>query len=79
MDCSFIAIIIFPVAYAILLALDINSLSPITQINTQIITPVNYFVTGIVALACSALYLLVLDIISIVKGENQNVKSKSKD
>lgn len=76
---GFAAIVIFPVAYAILLALDINSLSPITQIDTQIITPVNYFVTGIIALGCSALYLLVLDIISIVKGENQNVKSKSKD
>ena len=76
---AFVATILIPLVYGVLLAFNINSLSPITQISTEIINPVNYFIAGIIILFCGALYLLIIDIIKTVKGENQNVKSKSRD
>ena len=68
-------IAIFPVVYGVLLGFDINSLSSFTQVTTDEINPVNYFVAGIIILFCGALYLLVLDVIKTAKGENQNAKN----
>ena len=68
-------IAIFPVVYGVLLGFDINGLSPFTQVTTDEINPVNYFVAGIIVLFCGALYLLVLDVIKTAKGENQNAKN----
>ena len=76
---SFLLIVLVPLVYAALLAFNFDQFSFITQIDTKELTPINYFVMGVAAVSCSATYLLVLDIISTVKGENQNVKSKSKD
>lgn len=76
---SFLSIIFIPVVYAVLLGFSVDGVSIITQIESKEINPVNYFVMCIITLACSALYLLVLDIISVMKGENPDVKSKSRD
>ena len=76
---SFLSILLIPIVYAILLACNVDEVSSIVQIDSHQLTPINYFVMGVSILACSAVYLLVLDIISIIKGENQNVKSKSKN
>lgn len=75
----FIECISVPVAYAILLIFDIHVLSFVTQIETSNLTGVNYFVMGVITVFCSALYLLVLDIIKTIKGENPNVKDKPRD
>ena len=76
---AFVMLILLPIVYGVLLGFNIDTLSFITQIETSILTGINYFVMAVVTAICSALYLLVLDIIGTVKGENQNVKSKSKD
>ena len=76
---AFVLLISLPIIYGVLLGFNIDTLSFITQIETSILTGINYFVMAVVTAICSALYLLVLDIIGTVKGENQNVKSKSKD
>ena len=75
----FICITLLPIIYAILLAFNIDNLSFITQISTKEITAINYFVMGVIVLASSAIYLFVLNIIAIVKGETPDVKSKSKN
>ena len=74
---AFGVIALLPFVYGILLAFGVDALSPFTQISTSELNPVNYFVAGIIILFCGALYLLIIDIIKTVKGENQNVKSKS--
>ena len=74
----FLCALLLPTVYAILLAFSVDGLSFITQIDTKQINPINYFVMGIATISCSALYLLVLDVIATVKGENPNVKSKSR-
>ena len=76
---SFASIILIPVVYAILLAFSVDGVSIITQIETKELNPINYFVMGVITVICSALYLLVLDIVSTVKGEGSDVKSKSRD
>ena len=76
---GFVSIIFIPVVYAILLAFSVDGVSFITQIDTKELNPINYFVMGVITVSCSALYLLVLDIISTVKGENPDVKNKSRN
>lgn len=76
---AFATIIFLPIVYAVLLAFSVDEVSIITQIDSHDLNPINYFVMGVITLSCSALYLLVLDIISTLKGENPDVKSKSKD
>lgn len=76
---SFLCIILIPVIYAILLGFSVDGVSIITQIDSKELNPINYFVMCIITLGCSALYLLVLDIIATMKGENSDVKSKSRN
>ena len=76
---GFVSIIFIPVVYAVLLAFSVDGVSFITQIETKELNPINYFVMGIITIGCSALYLLVLDIISTAKGENPDVKNKSRN
>ena len=76
---SFVSIILIPVVYAVLLAFSVDGVSIITQIETKELNPINYFVMGVITVICSALYLLVLDIVSTIKGEGTDVKSKSRD
>ena len=76
---GFAVTIFIPLVYAVLLAFSVDGVSFITQIATKEINPINYFVMGVITISCSALYLLVLDIISTAKGENINVKNKSRN
>ena len=76
---SFLSIVLLPIVYAVLLGLGIDDLSFITQISTKEITGINYFVMGVITVGCAAIYLFVLDIITTVKGEYSDVKSKSKN
>ena len=76
---AFAITFVIPVVYIVLLVFDIHALSIVTQINTDIINPVNYFVMGIITISISSLYLFVLDVISTLKGENPDVKNKSKN
>ncbi len=74
----FASLLVIPAVYAALLGFSVDVISIVTQIETKEITPINYFVMGVITLFCSATYIFVLDIITTVKGENPNVKSKSK-
>ena len=74
---GFMVTIIIPLIYAVLLGLNIDSLYIITQIDTRTIVPANYFAMLICVAACAALYIFVLNVIEIARGETDYAKNKS--
>ena len=75
---TFIICLITPVVYIVLLMFNVDSLDSITGIATSHLTLGSYVPGAIAALIDIGLYIVVLDIIEAVKGENLNVSSKSR-
>ena len=65
----FIASLLLPVTYIVLLVLNADSLSVFTQIETSILTIGNYFTGAATAVITAASYLLIFNIINIIKGD----------
>lgn len=63
------------IIYAVLIAFSVDVLAVATQIDTSVLTGINFFAGGIIVVACASVYLLVLSIIQTVKGEVDDVKS----
>lgn len=70
----FLITILFPLAYFVLLGFDIRILDKYTFIDSQLTTVPNYFIGGLCVLISGALYLFIMSLIEIIKGENIDVK-----
>ena len=75
---ALLSIFIVPIIYFVLLGFSIDSLNKITGITTNMITPVQYFVGIAASVISGSLYLLILNIVEIIKGEYTYAKSKSR-
>ena len=76
---ALIGIFSLPLIYFVLIGFGVNSLEKVTQINTAILTPLQLFVALSATIITASLNILVQHIIKIVRGEIQNVKSKSRN
>ena len=74
---ALICIFTVPLVYFVLLGFGVDSLEKVTQIKTDIITPLQYFVALAVTIITASLNILIQHIIKTVRGETTDVKSKS--
>ena len=68
-------IYLVPFIYFVLIGFGVDSLETITNINTSIITPVQFFIGLAVTITAASLNFLILYIIKVLRGEKDNVKN----
>ena len=66
---------VIPFVYILLSALNVDTLSVVTQIDTSILVLGNYFAAFIITAICVALYRLIIGLFDIIKGDSKDVKN----
>ena len=75
---AMLGLFFIPLLYFVLIGFGVDSLESVTQIKTSIITPIQYFVAIAATIITASLNILIQHIIRAVKGDFDDVKSKSR-
>ena len=70
----FILLAVVPAIYFVLLGFNVDSISLITNIDSSILTVGNYFAGGLLAFVGGSIYIVILNVIDVIKGEYSDVK-----